>query len=164
MTTRPPDTTAAVRWRYGWVPRRRRFGYCGGKTTLAARIVVVSRPPAESRTTTTASLAGVGGLRTVPPLAVKPGPRGLSRVSPCAALRSATRSDRFKPRIGLRRHPCSGLDSEPPAARRGAGAGRHGLPQQTATTTGTDRHRRRGETDENPPEDRAEPSTRPGPG
>jgi hypothetical protein len=38
----------------------------------------------------------VGGLPTVPPLGVKPGPRGLSRVSPSAALRSAARSDEFQ--------------------------------------------------------------------
>jgi hypothetical protein len=71
----------------------------------------------------------------VPPLTVKPGPRGLARVCPCASLRSAARSDEFQTAtFASGGSACSGLDSEPPAARRGAGAGRHGLPPQTATT------------------------------
>lgn len=92
-------------------------------------------------------MAEVGGLRTVPPLAVKPGPRGLSRVSPCAALRSATRSDELQTaKFASGGNACPGLDTEPPATRQGAGAGRHGLPQQTATTNG--RRRQGGPADE----------------
>ena len=83
-----------------------------------------------------AAVAGVGGLLAVPPLTVKAGPRGLSRVSPCAALRSAARSDEFQTaKFASGGSACSGLDTEPPAARRGAGAGRQGLPQQTASNS-----------------------------
>jgi hypothetical protein len=87
------------------------------------------------RSSQQAPAAGPGGLPTVPPLTVHPGPRGLSRVSPFAALRSAARSDEFQTaKFASGGSACSGLDSEPPAARHEAGAGRHGLPQQTATT------------------------------
>ena len=71
----------------------------------------------------TGCLAGMGGLLAMPPLGVKTGPPDY-RVS-LPPLRS-----------GRPRAPAfgwSGLDTEPPAARQGAGAGRHGLPSQTAT-------------------------------
>ncbi len=112
--------------------RRNRRGHRLGGASLDLRS---SR--ADLRSAQTSSLAGVGGLRTVPPLGVKPCPRGLSRVSPCAALRSATRSSEFQTaKFASGGSACSRLDTEPPAARQGAGAGRHGLPQQTATPNG----------------------------
>jgi hypothetical protein len=89
---------------------------------------------ADLRSAQTLPVAGVGGLLAMPPLGVKPGTRDLSRVSPCAALRSATRSGELQTaKFASGGTACSGLDTEPPAARRGAGAGRQGLPQQTAT-------------------------------
>ncbi len=112
--------------------RRNRRGHRLGGASLDLRS---SR--ADLRSAQTSSLAGVGGLRTVPPLGVKPCPRGLSRVSPSAALRSATRSDELQTaKFASGGSAFSRLDTEPPAARQGAGAGRHGLPQQTATPNG----------------------------
>lgn len=118
MTTRPCHS----------LHRRRGQGTKTATATTATKATAAIRQ----------ALAEVGGLLAVPPLAVKPGPRGLSRVCPCAALRSATRSDELQTaKFASGGSAYSGLDSEPPAARQGAGAGRHGLPQQTATTDGT---------------------------
>jgi hypothetical protein len=87
----------------------------------------------------TTPVVGVGGRPTVPPLTVKPGPRDLSRVSPSAALRSAARSDEFQTaKFASGGSACSGLDSEPPAARRVAGgAGTACLGNRPPHTGGT---------------------------